>query len=178
MGANAAVSLLDNTGLSLVCDELDITMFRPTQAYLAQALQDDLVKAVGRKLARPPLYMVTGLMVASGVDFTSSRVHNQAVSGAAQADATSLGVPLNIGPEFGQERSRNEVLSGVQNQSFILAYQLIRIRRKRDGSVEERDENRWALFSDDDTSFDRCCGQNLYMDWDITWTDPEHLVRA
>ncbi|KAK0256914.1 Anaphase-promoting complex subunit 1 [Friedmanniomyces endolithicus] len=189
LGLTADVSLLTGVGGSLAgeggrgrelvieCDRVEVKTFRPDQKYLAQTLRDDLVKTVGWKLTRPPLYLVTGLMVAYGAVITLKGDSNKGFSGSANADFTSLGVPINAGPLAEHKVVKTSKLAGVPKEPFILAYELLKVRKKHDGTVEERDETKWALFSDDGGNVVDDDGVEAFSkDWDVEPVKPEEFV--
>jgi hypothetical protein len=160
-GLHAGISLLTGLGgsiskegakgynLTIDCARVRTSSFRPDKKYLARTVQDnDDIKALAeKKLLAPPLYMVVGLMVASGAAVSVSRNRNFAFSGDLSVDGASVGVPVSLGPEAEYGRSSISKLKGVPTEPFILAYEVVRLRLKRRGRVEERDEKGWALFS-------------------------------
>jgi hypothetical protein len=158
-GLHAGISLLTGLGgsiskegakgydLAIDCERVHTSTFRPDRRYLAQTVQDDDIKALGeRKFLAPPLYMVVGLMVASGAKVTISHNRSFGFSGDLSADGSSVGIPLSLGPEGEHSHSSSSKLKGVPTEPFILAYEVVRLRMKRHGRVEERDEKGWALF--------------------------------
>jgi hypothetical protein len=159
-GLHAGISLLTGLGgsiskegakgynLTIDCARVRTSSFRPDKRYLARTVQDDEIRALAeKKLLAPPLYMVVGLMVASGAAVSVSRNRSCGFSGDLSVDGSSVGVPISLGPEAEYGRSRYSKLQGVPTEPFILAYEVVRLRMKRRGEVEERDEKGWALFS-------------------------------
>lgn len=158
-GLHAGISLLAGLGgsiskegakgydLAIDCENVRASTFRPDRKYLAQTVQDYDIKSIaGKKFLAPPLYMVVGLMVASGANVTVSHNRSFAFSGDLSVDGTSNGIPLSLGPEAEHSHSSSSKLKGVPTEPFILAYEVVRLRMKRHGEVEERDEKGWALF--------------------------------
>ncbi|TKA78975.1 hypothetical protein B0A55_02552 [Friedmanniomyces simplex] len=188
LALTADVSLLTGVGGSLAgeggrgrelvieCDRMEVKTFRPDQTYLMQTLRDDLVKTVGWKLTRPPLYLVTGLMVAQGAVITVKGDSNKGFSGSASADFTSLGVPLKAGPGVEHKTAKTSKLAGVPTEPFVLAYELLKVRKKRDGTVEERDENQWALFSDEESIAVEGGEDALTKEWDVEQVAPAEFA--
>jgi hypothetical protein len=160
-GLHAGISLLTGLGgsiskegakgydLAIACERVRTSTFRPDKKFLARTVQDDddIRALAGKKLLAPPLYMVVGLMVASGVAVSVSHNRKFAFSGDLSVDGSSVGVPISLGPEAEYSRSRYSKLKVVPTEPFILAYEVVRLRVKRRGRVEERDEKGWALLS-------------------------------
>jgi hypothetical protein len=158
-GLHAGIALLTGLGasiskegakgydLAIDCERVQTSTFRPDKKYLARTVQDDDIRALAeKKFLAPPLYMVVGLMVASGANVTVSHNRSFGFSGDLSVDGTSSGIPLSLGPEAEFGRSSSSKLNGVPTEPFILAYEVVRLRLKRGGKVEERDEKGWALF--------------------------------
>ncbi|KAK5110338.1 hypothetical protein LTR62_006046 [Meristemomyces frigidus] len=179
IGAGISGKWGQDRGLVIESDRVDVRWFRPDAAYLAKTLQDDLVKTVGWKLTRPPLFLVTGLMIATGTTVTVTDAKNHAFSAHATADLTSLSVPLAVGPAVEHTRDSSSKLSGVPTEPFILAYELVRLRKKRDGGVEEQDENTWALFNDEvpiEPGSGAQVAEALKQEWEVGWVQPSEFV--
>lgn len=166
-------------GLVIECESASTSNFLPDAKYLAQTVQDDLIKTIGRKLAPPPLYMITGLMVATGARITVTQTRSRGVSGDLSADGTQVGIPVKLGPEGEFHRDSSSKLANVPTQPFILAYEIIRLKMKRDGSVTEQDENTWALF-DDETLLgeerDEAAAAAFERDWELHEVSPQELL--
>jgi hypothetical protein len=165
-GGSVSKEASKDKNLAIKCDSMNITSFRPDTKYLAQAVQDDIVKAIGQKLLGPPLYMVVGLMIANGAEITVSQERSSGYSKNLSLDGTSVGVPLAVGPNAGYNRSSSMSHASVPTEPFILAYEIIRMRMKRDGTVKEHDENKWALFSDEESG---CREQDHVADFEKHW---------
>jgi hypothetical protein len=172
----ASISLLTGVGghvsgersksreLMIDSDHVRLESFRPDKKYLAKALDDDMLRTLSRKLSRPPLYMVTGIMVAYGAVVRVSDEQGAAVGAGLAADLTSQGMPLNTSVDVEHSHSGRSAVVNVPTEPFILAYQIVRLR-KRGGGITDEDHNKWGLFSDD-------CEDNEesdLLDWEIDW---------
>jgi hypothetical protein len=156
----ASISLLTGVGghisgekskareLMIDSDHLRVESFRPDKKYLAKALDDDMLQTLSRKLSRPPLYMVTGIMIAHGAVVRVSDERGAAVGAGVEADVTSQGVPLNAGVDVEHSHSGRSIVVNVPTEPFVLAYQIVRLRKKG-GGITDEDHNNWGLFSDD-----------------------------
>ena len=158
-------------GLKISCDKVSITEFVPQRSYIMQALQDVVVKSHALKPWKPAIYMVTGLMVAhrAHLELTNNRLKGSNTKLA--ADGTPLGVPVKVGPEVEIRKDEKSLLNAVPSQPFILAYQLIRIRRRKSNDLSVDDENRWALFNDDEGNVNDAdaneSSESLEKDWEF-----------
>jgi hypothetical protein len=173
----ASISLLTGVGghvsgeksktreLMIDSEHVRVESFRPDKKYLAKALDDDMLRALSRKLSRPPLYMVTGIMVAHGAVIRVSDERGAAVGAGVEADATSQGVPLNAGVDVEHSHSGRSTVVNVPTEPFVLAYQIVRLR-KRSGGITDEDHNKWGLFSDDRDGDDE--SEDL-LDWEVDW---------
>lgn len=144
--------------LMIGCDSVQIQSFRPDRKYLAKSLGDEMLQTLARKLIRPPLYMVTGLLIADGAVIQVSDERGKTSGAGVEADITSQGVPLNVGVDGEHAHSGSSTVISVPTKPFIFAYQIVISLRK---GVNE-DQNKWGLFDDDDSS-------DALGDWDIGW---------
>jgi hypothetical protein len=162
--------------LVIACDQVHTLNFQPTSKYLAQAVQDDNVRAIGQKRFGPLLYMVVGLVVATGAEITVMKNSSHGGSANLSVDATQLGAPLNVGLEGGYNKASKSRLTDVPSEPFILAYEIRRLRMKKDGSVSERDENKWALFDDETTRGDEARIAEFERIWEVDTVAPSDLL--
>lgn len=174
----ASISLLTGVGghvsgeksktreLTIDCDSVQVQSFRPNKQYLAKSLDDEMLQTLARKISRgmmtgPPLYMVTGLMLAGGAVVRVSDERGRAFGAGVEGDLTSQGVPLNAGVDGEHAHSGTSTMVSVPTKPFILAYQIVRLRKKG-ANLNDDDQNKWGLFDDDDST-------DLLDDWDIDW---------
>jgi hypothetical protein len=150
IGSSFTKSAAKGNSLMIRCDSMIVSSFRPDIRYLAQTVQDEVVKAIAQKLFGPPLYMIVGLMTAVGAQIVVSQDRNHEFASGLGVDGTPLGVPLTVGPSAERSHSSSFNLVGTTTEPFLLAYEIVRIRMKRDGTVKEQDENKWALFNDEE----------------------------
>ena len=174
VGGNVSKAATQGNSLAIASKHVYTSSFRPDAKYLARAVQDETVKAIRQKLFSPPLYMVVGLMVADGAEISIIQERSNGHSAGLGLDVTQMGAPLNIGSEAGYNRSSNTKLTGVPTEPFILAYEIVRLRAKKDGSVQEWDENKWAIFDDSkDTA------ASAFEDsWEIEMVSPADLLSC
>lgn len=149
IGAGVEGSRSYTRGLAIECDRVVQTTFRPSQTSIAKAVSDQTVAAILKKLVRPSVYIITGVMVAHGANIEVRKGHSRSGGAHASADVTQVGVPVNAGVKGDVSRDQNSTLVQAPKEDFVLAYQLLRVRRKFNRSLDAVEENRWALFSDD-----------------------------
>jgi hypothetical protein len=165
VGGHVSGDLSKARDIMIDSEYVRVESFRPDKRYLAKALDDDLLRTLARKLSRPPLYMVTGLMVAHGAVVRVCDERGAAVGAGMEADVTSQGVPLKAGVDGEHSHSGRSTLVCATTDPLILAYQIVRLRKKR-GELTDEDKNTWGLFSDD-----RDCNaeSDELLDWEIDW---------
>lgn len=152
IGAGCGFDFARNKNLSIQCDRMIVSSFQPDGQYIAQALDTNLVLQFIRanRFRRPWVYMVTGLMVAHGARWTVEKSNESGIAGNMSADGTGMGIPVKVGPEGSHASVETNTLTSTSAEPFILGYRLIRCREKRDGTVTDRDFNKFALWNDDD----------------------------
>jgi hypothetical protein len=149
IGAGVEGSRSHTRGLAIECDRVVQTTFRPSQTLIARAVPDQTVSAILKKLVRPSVFIVTGVMVAHGAKIEVKKGQSRSGGAHASADVTQVGVPVNAGVKGDVGSEQNFTLVQAPKEDFVLAYQLLRVRRKFDRSLDAVEENRWALFNDD-----------------------------
>lgn len=137
-------------GLKIESDCICTTWFNPSSSYISQTLEDDKIKPYTRKWIKPPLYMVTGLIVSENTRLETANSKERGFEASLAIDATTLHVPLKAGPKAGYDRTRSTNKVEHITAPTILGYQLIRIRAKKNGTFETSGENKWAVFNDED----------------------------
>ena len=150
IGAGVEGSRSHTRGLAIECDSVVQTTSRPSKAAIAQAVSNPTVAAILKKLVRQSVYVVTGVMVAHGAKIEVRKGQSRTGGAHASADVTQVGVPVNAGVKGEVSSDQNSTLVQAPKEDFVLAYQLLRVRRKFDRSLDAVEENRWALFNDDD----------------------------
>lgn len=151
VGAGLEASHGPTKSLNIQSDHVHRSTFRPSGPALASALADNTISRILKKLNRPPIYVVTGIMIAHGAQIESKKGQKHGGSAHAMIDVTATGTPIKTGVKGEIRKNDDSTLSQTITSSFILAYQLLRVRRKfMDNTVDSGQENRWALFNDDE----------------------------
>ena len=148
LGGRVALENSRMEGLIIKYDSIQIGSFEPDEDYIQKCLDDDFIRDHTRQLFRPSVYLVTGLQIARNATIEQKTRRSVGANLDPSFDATSLGVPIAFGPDVKGGLVKNtKKISGIAGP-FILAYQLSRIRLKRDGSHTEKVYDEWALLDD------------------------------
>ncbi|OQN97425.1 hypothetical protein B0A48_16584 [Cryoendolithus antarcticus] len=137
--------------VKITAENLDVEWFSPDESYIAQATASTALRKYAGTFRRKPLYLVTGLMTASAATIEYVKDRSEGLRVDLAADGAAVGMPGRVGPivEGAQVCERRQGSSPVE--PFLLAYQLLRIRFKRqEGAFETRMETKWALAGDED----------------------------
>jgi hypothetical protein len=162
-------------GLNIKSDHVHRSTFRPSQADLKKAVADGTVSRMLKRRDRPSVYLVSGLMVAHGAQIEVKKGQKHGGSAHAMIDVTATGTPIKTGVKGKVGGEDGSTLTQNPTSSFILAYQLVRLRKKRFSDVVDRDqENRWALFDDEEDESDAMDGLDIeYVTENCEWDDAE-----
>ncbi|GAB7353913.1 hypothetical protein MBLNU459_g4259t1 [Dothideomycetes sp. NU459] len=164
VGADVAASAHRHGDDVYSCDVLETAYFDPDDRYIADSLALPMVKRYMSQ--RRSVYMVTGCKIARGgaIETTAGRGHGAELK--VGFDGTQSGVPLGGGPKAGYEKGKALKTRFGKSDDFVIAYQLIRIKVKSDGSFEQKAYNKLALMDDDDDA--EAEGKPLRESWDIS----------
>lgn len=121
-------------------NSLETKYFLPDDEYLAQAVNDAGVQAYFQVCNwRKPVYLITGIKIAKGSRVTSERSTERSAQAELKVVATTLGAPVEGGPEAAWESKKRRRISYAGSTDYIFAYRLMRMKPKRRGqeSVNE-----------------------------------------
>ena len=151
---------------------MDTERFVPSLAYLTQALKSDFIRDYCRKWWSPSIYLVTGLKIAEKASVQSGSSYNNGGNVHATVDATALGVPLKAGPSAEASTAKARGNAKYIEGPFLLAYQLKRLKLKRDGFLKSSESfNKFALF-DDSASVEGSAENDIMELWDMEDVEP------
>lgn len=122
------------------------------QEVIRKALDDMFVQSYIKKHWRPWLYLVTGIKIAENATIQYTWGKRFDVQGDIGIDGSSAAVPMKLGPTANVERVQEGSQSEFRKGPFILAYRLIRLRPKSNGSFVEKGDRRRGnyLYGEDD----------------------------
>lgn len=113
---------------------LETKYFLPDDDYLAQALEDAGVQAYLQVHNwRKPVYLITGIKIARGASVSTESSTERSAQAEVKVDATSVGVPVEAGPEASWESKKKRGISYGGSTDYIFAYQLTRMKPKKGG---------------------------------------------
>jgi hypothetical protein len=176
IGADIAGSLSLDHDHVYRCEELVTQYFVPDDIFIAKCLCSSTVKAYTKAHRWRSIYMITGIKIAHGATMETTAEEGHSIGGKVGVDSTPSGVPIGGGPEAKYEQKKTRTVKFGSGEDFILAYQLLKIKPKRDDLFKEVDYNKFALLGDDEKKMDDVerneAAQHLHEAWDI-----EEVIR-
>ncbi|KAK5710288.1 hypothetical protein LTR17_018994 [Elasticomyces elasticus] len=149
VGGSFALGRSKSVDFAVTCTKLETERFVPSNQYLSRALQDEDVQHYCRQYYFPSVYMVTGIKIANEACIGGRSAMAGHTNVNAWVDTTGLGVPLQAGPATGVVSAQRSVSQTTILEPFVLAYQLKRLKLKRNGSLRKAESfNKHALFDD------------------------------
>lgn len=154
--------------LAIKCEWVKTQRFVPPEQYVSDALKDPWVSEYCRKHWRPNVYLVTGLKVAHNAVIGNGDKRGFNANANASVDASGLGVPIKAGPRIDLTMKAEQTLDSTVEGSFILAYQLKRLRLKRDGTLKSsKGHDEFAFCDDRELQVNDSAPDVLNQYWDI-----------
>ncbi|KAF1353426.1 hypothetical protein BDV97DRAFT_367033 [Delphinella strobiligena] len=126
--------------------KLTTTYFVPTKQYIEKSISDPAVKNWMLFNRGAPLYMITGVKVASGATFMTELAKERGFRFQLGIDATPLGVPLTAGPNFDIWNSSKESESSETESDFVFAFRVREILYKQKGGIDSKDYVKGAMY--------------------------------
>lgn len=154
-------------------DELQTTYFRPDDDYYAQVLSDPGVRAyLEVHRWRKPVYVITGIKIARIAKVMTQSTTERGVGVELKADATSVGVPLEVGPDLNTESTKKKGTWFGGSTDYIFAYRLTRMKPRLSKGGAATSENKafvkGALYGKDGEGTETA---GLYDKFDIEEED-------
>lgn len=146
--------------------------FAPNSKYIVDALREPSAREYLLQDPKSSVFMITGMKIAYDAEVSLGKEKTKEFHGDLGADLTALSAPIRIGPEAAVNRSREIHFQTKKTGPFVLAYQLKRIRKKKNGSIEATRYNRHAFLFDDDVA--TAVAETQFEDeWDVEEVTPE-----
>lgn len=114
--------------------------------------------------------MITGVKIARGFRATTTSSKTQGGDVKLGVNTASLGAPAQAGPAFKISFTSSEAASfgaGEGSTDCVFAYQLIKIRSKRNDKFTEEEFYKGALLNTDEEEEGCCILDQLSEDWDV-----------
>lgn len=128
--------------------------FTPKLEYVTKCLEDEGVQNYMRVnkpwlFGTSKLFMITGIKIAYGASSTVSWAKSKGLSLHFGVDLTSLGVPVQFGPDVA--RNTSVTTHGSDDgeghpEPFVFAFRLRRIKISKSGSVDHRPYHKGAML--------------------------------
>ncbi|RSL41638.1 hypothetical protein CEP54_015752 [Fusarium duplospermum] len=113
---------------------LETKYFLPDDDYFAKVLEDAGVQAyLEVHNWRKPVYLITGVKIARGASVSTENSTERSAQGELKVDATSVGAPVDAGPEASWDSQKKKSISYGGSTDYIFAYQLTRMTLKKGG---------------------------------------------
>lgn len=135
------------------CDTIKTISFEPSIAYIKKSVEATAVKQYIQERRHRPwdtkLYMITGIKIAYGAKGTISYARSKGIHLHLGVDATSLGAPMQAGPDIGVEKGRNVTQDIGDKGPFVLAFRMQKIKVSGKGQIRHEGVDGGMLGVDD-----------------------------
>jgi hypothetical protein len=169
VGGGFVLSRSKSEDLTIRCDKVETTRFAATKAYLARTLAAErFVQDYCQQTWSPSVYLVTGLKTAHNAVISNGRSRSYEGSLDPSVDTTSVGVPVKFGVSVGTESAEERNMDHSIKEPFIMAYQLTRLKLRRDGSLKKAESyNNYALFDDTRSDLVEDLADSFDSQWEV-----------
>lgn len=134
-------------------ESLTTTSFEPDDQFIGASVPVQRYMQGRWYGKRDPVYIVTGYKVIKGARIRSKLSKKWGATMKFGADLTSLGVPVQVGPEGKFDHGRSEETEWMIDDEMVFAYRLREVRWKRE-SVKTKAYNRGAFLDADQSDGD------------------------
>jgi hypothetical protein len=122
-------------------EHLETKYFLPDDEYFSQVLEDAGAKAyLHVHRGKQPIYLITGIKIARGASVVTESSRDQSVKGDLKVDLTTVGAPVDLGPDASLRSEEKKGISYGGSTDYIFAYRLTRIKKK-EGQTEPKIES-------------------------------------
>jgi hypothetical protein len=151
---DAGVAWRNDASQSYSAKSMKWSEFRPSLQYIKTAVADeDVDEFVRANKFREKIYMVTGIMVASGASGVIHSMRERGIYAHAGVDGTLFGggtAPFALGPEGEYNWGGKESTSFKDSDDFVFAFRLRQIKVKKSGQITSKAKVEGALFGLED----------------------------
>lgn len=121
--------------------KLETQFIKPTKEYIQDAMAtDDMVDYLKRNPKTGALYMITGIKIARGPEYSKKKARKLRGDGTVGVDGTATGIPVSLGPRAGVSITSSTNESFARSSDFVFAYRLRRIRIRQKGAKIQSEE--------------------------------------
>lgn len=130
---------------------MDTMTFHPSSVFLEELARDekvdDHIRSQGFRWTK--LYMVVGVMIASGGSRTDGYSKSRDVDLQLSVDGTSMGVPISAGPKVGYSQSKAIEVGSEDADDFVFAFRLRKVKISKGEATLKKHYRSGALFDKD-----------------------------
>jgi hypothetical protein len=128
--------------------------FRPSLQYIRAAVTDEEIdEFIRSNKFREKIFMVTGLMVASGASGVINSMRERGLYAHVGVDGTILSggqAPIAAGPEGSLNWGKERQTSFEDADDFVFAFRLRQVKVRKSGDISHKPRTDGALFSKED----------------------------
>jgi hypothetical protein len=150
VGGDVGVSMANETSQSYSAKVMKWSEFRPSLSYMQNAVEDaEVDEFIRGNRFREKVYMVTGIMVASGAAGVAQCMRERGIYAHVGFDATILSggmAPVAMGPEGELTQGKRDCEAFSDADDFVFAFRLRQIKVKKTGEVTHKAKVDGALF--------------------------------
>jgi len=159
-------------GITVQARRVETNRFTPNSKYIEDALREPSAREYLLQDPKSSVFMITGMKIAYDAEVSLGKEKTKEFHGDLGTDLTALSAPIRIGPEAAVSRSREIHFQTKKAGPLVLAYQLKRIRKKKNGSTEATRYNRHAFLFDDDGAT-AVAETQFEEEWDVEEVTPD-----
>ncbi|TKX27432.1 hypothetical protein C1H76_0269 [Elsinoe australis] len=149
IGSDASIFHERTDGATYEAEKLTTVYFNPTRQYIQKSIEDEDVRAWMMQNSNEPMWMITGIKVASGAKFYTENTRKRGLFLQVGIDMTPMGIPVSFGPKVDLSNTKGTSESAETTSDFVLAYRLREIRYSRKDGVTSKDYTKGALYDTD-----------------------------
>lgn len=149
IGVNVSRTNAATTSESYTIKSMDISTFKPSKEFLAAVKADKDVDDVLRNSQEQCAFLIIGVVVATGVQFSLLNTNENEKEG-------SLGVSshgVSVGPSGSKRKKKVLEISYTDEGPVTLAYKVQKLQLKEDGTIGAEPHVEGAYFGHDGTKY-------------------------
>lgn len=151
VGADVGVSWENQANQTYSAKTMKWIEFRPSLQYIRAAVTDEEIdEFIRSNKFREKIFMVTGVMVASGASGVINSMRERGVYAHVGVDGTILSsgmAPIAAGPEGSFNWGKEKQSSFEDADDFVFAFRLRQVKVRKSGEISHKPRTDGALFS-------------------------------
>ncbi|KAK8197021.1 uncharacterized protein BKA78DRAFT_292239 [Phyllosticta capitalensis] len=129
--------------------EMTTTSFLPSPEFIESVAAQKVVQSFIRRKKFASLYMVVGVMVASGASPRKMTSVERNVGFHVNVDGTMIGAPAGVGPEVGFEQVKMSDVGSEETEDFVFAFRLRKLKIRKGEATLKMHYKSGGLFDKD-----------------------------